>query len=138
MIPSGAQATLLGALVLAGVAVVLSVVVARETSTGENEVAAADANMAKGNWPDAISHARAAAEAMTPGSPWPERGLRRLESIGRDATARGDESTARLAYAAMRTAALETRSLGSDRSDWVARADEGLSRLAATAAGSGH
>ena len=133
-----ARAAFLAALLLAGLAVVLSVVVARETSIGENEVAAADKDVAKGNWPAAIAHARSAAEALTPTSPWPERGLRRLESIGRDAAARGDESTARLAYASMRTAALETRSLGSDRSDWVARADEGLSRLAATAAGSAH
>jgi hypothetical protein len=135
VISSTAQATLLAAIVFAGV---LGVSMARESSTGASDLAAADRDAARGDWPDAISHARAAAEAATPGSPWPERGLRRLESIGRDATARGDESTARLAYAAMRTAALATRSPGSDRAEWVARADEALSLLSMTGAASRH
>jgi hypothetical protein len=118
-------------ILLASVVVsVLGVAAAREVSTGATALAAADADASKGEWPEAIAHARAAAEAVAPGSPWPDRGFRRLESIGHDATARGDESTARLAYAAMRTAALQARSLWSDHADWSDRAEEGLSRLA--------
>jgi hypothetical protein len=100
-----------------------------ETSTGANELAVADRDAVKGAWPEAIAHARAAAVAVAPGSPWSDRGFHRLESIGRDAIARGDEATARLAYAAMRTAAVEARSPWSDHSDWSERAEEGLSRL---------
>jgi hypothetical protein len=133
--PARAQAMLVGAVVLVGL---LAVAAAHEASAGASAMAAADRDAARGDWPDAIAHARAAAEALTPGSPWPERGLRRLDAIGRDATARGDEAIARLAYAAMRTAALETRSAWSDRADWVARADEGLSLLSTTAAAPVH
>jgi hypothetical protein len=131
--PSGAA--WLAALVIAGV---LGTAGARETSAGATELAAADAAAARGDWVDAIAHARAAAEAAAPASPWPERGFRRLESIGDDATARGDEPTARLAFAAMRTAALETRLPWSDRPEWADRAALGLSRLAAVPAGAGH
>jgi hypothetical protein len=116
---------------------VIGVAAVREASAGASELAAAESYAARGEWPDAIAHARAAAEAAVPASPWPERGFRRLEAIGRDATARGDEPTARLAFAAMRTAALETRSPWADRKDWFDRAERGLSQLTAAPAG-GH
>ena len=78
---------------------------------------------------EAIAHARDAAEAVVPGSPWPARGVARLEAIGHDAEARGDERTAVLAYGAMRAAAMATRAplLGTD--PWRALADEGLARV---------
>jgi hypothetical protein len=123
------QAALLATVVVVSV---LTIAIWRETATGAGEIAAADAEAARGHWPDAIAHARAAAEAAAPASPWSARGFSRLDSIGRDATARGDEPTARLAYAAMRTAAVETRSPWSDRAEWALRAEAGLSRLAAT------
>jgi hypothetical protein len=129
---SRSQLTWLAAVV---VVAVLGVAAAREASTGASELAAAEAAAAHGDWPEAIGHARAAAEAVAPASPWPDRGFRRLESIGRDATARGDEPTARLAYAAMRTAALQGRAPWSEHADWADRADEGLSHLATATAG---
>ena len=67
---------------------------ARETSIGRREVAAADEAADRSDWPEAVGHARAAAEALVPGSPWPERGWHRLEAIGHDAEARGDDATA--------------------------------------------
>jgi hypothetical protein len=127
---SHGQARLLAATVLVAV---LGIAAVHESSTGARELAAADANAAKGHWPEAIAHARAAAEAVAPASPWSERGFRKLESIGLDATARGDEGTARCAYGAMRTAALQARSPWSDHSDWEGRAEEGLSRLVTAA-----
>jgi len=135
MRPSRAPAGWLATLVVTGV---LGVSAGREASAGAREIAAADLDAARGDWLDAIGHARAAAEAAVPASPWPERGFRRLESIGRDATARGDEPTARLAFAAMKTAALETRSPWFDRTDWVDRAEHGLSQLAAAPPRAGH
>jgi hypothetical protein len=113
------------------VAAALAVASAREESIGRTETAAADSAAANSDWLTAIGHARAAAEAFVPGSPWPERGLRRLEAIGHDAEARGDLETALLAYGAMRTASLATRSLGSPMSEWRARAEGGLARVAA-------
>lgn len=115
------------------VVAVLSVTTARELSIGRAEVMAADAASEKSDFIDAIAHARAAAEALAPGSPWPARALRRLEAIGHDAEARGDDETAMLAYGAMRTASLETRALllpGAGPDSWRSKADEGLVRIA--------
>jgi hypothetical protein len=114
------------------VASVLGIAAARELSIGRDAVAAADAAASRSDWPEAIGRARAAAEALVPGSPWPERGLRKLSAIGHDAEARGDDPTALLAYGAMRTAALETRGVGSESPRWRLAAEEGLSRVAAS------
>ena len=110
---------------------VVAVAAVREGSLAQREATAADAASAKSDWFDAIGHARAAAEALVPGSPWPERGFRRLEAIGHDAEARGDLETALLAYGAMRTASLATRSLVSLNEGWRTRAESGLARVAA-------
>ena len=100
---------------------------------GQVEVAAADAAADRSDWPDAVLHARAAAEALVPGSPWPARGWARLEAIGHDAEARGDDPTALLAYGAMRAAALATRAPGAGADAWRRKADEGLARVASSA-----
>ena len=126
MSSSRGQAQLLAAVVVVSM---LTIAAWHQASTSAGEMAAADDEAGKGHWPEAIAHARSAAEAVAPWSPWPDRGFRRLESIGHDAAARGDDSTARLAYAAMRTAALETRLPWSDRADWAVRAREALSHL---------
>jgi len=118
---------LLAALV---VVAIIGVVTAREVAVGAGEVAAADEAAAKSDWPDAIAHARAAAEALAPASPWPERGYRRLEAVGHDAETRGDDTTAMLAYGAMRTAALATQGPGPRSEAWRTMAEEGLSRVA--------
>ena len=110
---------------------VLAVATVRELNIGRDEVAAADAAAAQSDWPDTIGHARAAAEALVPGSPWPERGLRRLEAVGHDAEVRGDDETALLAYGAMRTAALATRAIGWSGARWRKAAEGGLARVAA-------
>jgi hypothetical protein len=122
---------------LAGLVVVgvVAVVALRQVSIGQREVAAADEAAARSDWPEAIAHARAAAEALVPGSPWPERGKLRLEAIGRDAEARGDDETSLLAYGALRTAALATSAppgLWSSSRSWRPIAEEGLARVAAS------
>jgi len=114
------------------VASVVSIAAARELAIGHDAVGASDAAAAKADWPEAIAQARAAAEAFVPGSPWPDRGLRRLAAIGHDAEARGDDLIALLAYGAMRTAALETRAVGSPQTLWRRTAEEGLARVAAS------
>jgi hypothetical protein len=111
-------------------ATALGVLTVREVTLGREAVAAADAATAHSDWREAIAQARTAAEALAPGSPWPERGLRRLEAIGHDAEARGDDPMALLAYGAMRTAALETRAPGTWSDRWRQTAEQGLARVA--------
>jgi len=116
---------------LAALVVVASVAVltARELAVGSAEVTAADAAALRSDWGDAIVHARAAAEALVPGSPWPARGWSRLEAVGHDAEARGDDPTAMLAYGAMRAAALATRAPGAGSDRWRTKAEDGLARV---------
>ncbi len=123
------QAITIAALTAASI---LGIAAAHELTVGRDAALAADVAAAKSDWPEAIARARAAAEAVVPGSPWPERGLRKLASIGHDAEARGDDPTALLAYGAMRTATLETRAVGRLTSRWRLTADEGLARVAAS------
>jgi hypothetical protein len=124
---TGGRAAALAALVVVAAAAVLTV---REVAVGQTEVTAADAAAARSDWAEAIVHARAAAEALVPGSPWPARGWSRLDAIGHDAEARGDDATAMLAYGAMRTAALATRAPGSGSDRWRTRAEDSLARVA--------
>jgi len=123
------RAAALAALVVLAAVAVLTV---HEVAVGRREVAAADDAAARSDWPEAVAHARAAAEAIAPGSPWPERGRQRLEAIGHDAEARGDDATAMLAYGAMRSAALATRAPGTGSERLRAKAEEGLARVAAS------
>jgi hypothetical protein len=108
----------------------LAVLTLHEGAVGRDAVAAADAAAARSDWRESIAQARTAAEALAPGSPWPERGLRRLEAIGHDAEARGEDPVALLAYGAIRTAALETRAPGTWSDRWRRTAEEGLVRVA--------
>jgi hypothetical protein len=127
---AAAQALALAAAVLLAI---VAVATARETALGRSELEAADRAAAAADWLEAIAHARAAAEAVAPGSPWPERACGRLESIGRDAEARGDQATALLAYGALRSAAIATRVPLFRSGPWRDRADDDLARVAAGA-----
>jgi hypothetical protein len=127
---SGARGTV--ALASLVVVAMLGVLTTRELATGRSEVSAADAAATRSDWSETIAHARAAAETLVPGSPWPERGWMRLEAVGHDAEARGDDGTALLAYGAMRACALATRAPGSGSEVWRTRAEEGLARVASS------
>ena len=124
---TGARAAALAALVVVAATAVLT---GRELAVGQAEVTAADTAAARSDWGEAVVHARAAAEALVPGSPWPARGWGRLEAIGHDAEARGDDATAMLAYGAMRSAALATRAPGSGSDRWRTKAEDALARVA--------
>jgi hypothetical protein len=110
------------------VVTMLAIAIAREAAVGRAEAAQADAAAARSDWPEAIGHARAAAQAYVPAASWAQQGLMRLRSIGEQAEARGDRDTALLAYGAMRTAALSVAPWPS-RADWRSRADDGLARM---------
>jgi hypothetical protein len=119
--------------VLAVLIAVVTVASFREVALGKEEFAAADEAATRAAWPEAIWHARSAAESYVPGSPWPELALRKLDAIGREAAVRGDRSTALLAFGAVRTAALTTRFPGHSNALWCSLADDALVRLAASA-----
>jgi hypothetical protein len=117
----------------------LAVLASREVALGRDQLVAAEVDAAHGDWADAISHARSAAEARAPGSPWPARAARRLDELAHQAELRGDDDTALVAYGALRAAALSTRSIGASQSAWLAAAADGVARIAARrdAAGAG-
>ena len=113
---------------------VLATATARELSTGSRAVAEADAAIVRGDQGAAIAAARAAAEAVVPGSPYPTRGYERLEGLGRDAEARGDDATALAAWQAMRSAAVATHGVGVRTQGWLALANDSIVRVGAGAA----
>jgi hypothetical protein len=96
---------------------------------GRNAIASADAALARGDLTEAIFYARIAAEARCPSCGAPDEGFARLETIARDAEARGDDATAfaawRAAHAAILTTAVTTAA-----SPRRTRADAEVSRFA--------
>ena len=117
------------ALAAAVVVSTLTVAAAQETGLGKREIAAADEALKANDWPRAILHAKAAAQATAPWSPWPEQGERRLQAIGHDAETRGDATTALHAYGALRAAALSTDARATS-ARWRKEAEAGLVRVA--------
>ena len=118
-------------LALAVVVVVSTLTVAsvHEAAVGEREIAAAKDAVRANDWPRAILHAKAAAQATAPLSPWPAQGEGVLRTIGHDAETRGDASTALHAYGALRAAALSTDAPGTSER-WRREAEAGLARVA--------
>jgi hypothetical protein len=123
--------------ILAIAAMTLGVAIAREASIGAEAVAAADAAMARSDWPEAIDRSRAAAQAIAPFSRWPDRGASRLLQIGADAEGRGDSPTALLAYGALRSAAVSISGFDGRSARWRDQAADGLTRVARTQSGAG-
>lgn len=120
-----------GTLIAVAIAAVLVVGASRQVIVGERAMRQADVARRSGDVRSQIAYARAAAEALLPGSPYPRRGFERLAQIARDAEARGDGPIATSAWRAVRAAALETRALGTGTDGWLADANDGLVRLAA-------
>ncbi|MDB4993763.1 MAG: hypothetical protein JWM74_1195 [Myxococcaceae bacterium] len=118
-------------LVLGVVVLFFAVAIASRVSAGSSAIAASDRALAAGDRVLAIEEARAAAEAVAPGSPYPARGYTRLDAIAREAEARDDDDTAAAAWRAMRTAAIGTRGLGvPDETTTLERANAGIARTA--------
>jgi hypothetical protein len=112
---------------------VLATGTVREIVVGERAIEDCDAAIEKSDPVAAIDAARTAAEALVPGSPYPERGYRRLETIAHDAEMRGDDAVASAAWRAMRTAALATEAVGASSAARLDVANQGLARVGARA-----
>ena len=115
------------ALVLAAVAVIA----VRCVVQGEHELAASDAAFHRGDVRTSMVHARRAAVLYLPGAPHVRTAYQRLEAIAVGSEAKGDHEVARLAWRAVRGAALETRHATIVEGEALARANHHLARLAA-------
>jgi hypothetical protein len=107
----------------------LGVTETREWSAGADALEESDVALAQGDARGAIVHARTAAEAAVPFSPYPQAGYERLEEVARSAEQKGDLELAGFAWRAVRSAAVATRPAGAARGR-VAEANDGILRLA--------
>jgi hypothetical protein len=117
------------ALVVAVVA--LAAMTYRAVSEGTPELALSDAAFNRGELADAVLHARRAATAYAPGAPHTRAALERLRAVAVGSEAVGDAQTARLAWGALRGAALETRHIGVPYEAELHEANSRLEHLAA-------
>ena len=102
----------------------------RVVRDGEAALAESDAAFHKGDLANAVIHARRAAIAYAPGAPHTRAALARLRAVAVGSEGVGDVGSARLAWGAIRAAALETRSLTQPYAAERAEADRALARLA--------
>jgi hypothetical protein len=109
---------------------VLGVLTAHTVLEGQDELALSKTAFDRGELGDAIQHARRAAGYYAPGAPHVDAAYARLRAIAFGSEANGDAPTARLAWSAMRSAALETRHAFVSRAAELAEADRQLERLA--------
>lgn len=117
-----------GALII--VVVALATMTLRAIREGKEELALSDIAFNDGDLPEAVLHARRAATAYAPGAPHTRQALERLRAVAVGAEAAGDPESARLAWGAIRSAALETRHLTMPYAAELAEANERLERLA--------
>jgi hypothetical protein len=109
----------------------LSAMTVRALSAGESALERAEAAFDRGELRESVREARRAASLMVPGASHVEAAFTRLMVVARGAEAAGELELARLAWEAVRAAALEGQSSFGPASDHLSRANENLSRLAA-------
>jgi hypothetical protein len=119
----------LGAAAALVVLAVLGTGTVRELVVGARAVEDCDAALERNDPRAAIVAAREAAEALVPGSPYPERGYRRLETIAHDAEMRGDDPISGAAWRAMRSAALGTQAINASNRSRLEMANQGIARV---------
>lgn len=109
---------------------------ARAVIDGNREMQLSDQAFNKGDLRLAIDHARRAAVLYAPGAPHVSEAYSRLQAIALGAEAAGQAETARMAWQAVRGAALETRHVWIPERAELQRANENLARLQAASAAS--
>jgi hypothetical protein len=117
-----------GAMIVGVVA--LGVMTYRAVRDGNDELRASDAAFHRGELADSVLHARRAAIAYAPGAPHTRAALERLRAVAVGSEAAGDHETARLAWGALRAAALETRHVTVPYAAELHEANARLERLA--------
>ncbi|HEV8245199.1 MAG TPA: hypothetical protein VGP93_05500 [Polyangiaceae bacterium] len=112
----------------------LGVLTARAVLEGQAELALSKSAFDRGQLGEAVLHARRAATAYAPSAPHVDAAYARLRSIALGSEAAGDAQTARLAWGAIRSAALESRHVLSPHEADRQEADRQLLRLSSEGA----
>ena len=120
---------------LALAALGLGAMTVRALTAGESALERAEAAFDRGELRETIREARRAASLVVPGAGHVERAFARLMVVARGAEAAGEIDLSRLAWEAVRGAAIEGQSSFGPPSDHLARANGNLARLAARKAG---
>lgn len=110
--------------------VALGAMTFRVVRDGDAALAESDAAFHRGDLSNAVLYARRAAIAYAPGAPHTRAALERLRAVAVGSEGVGDIGSARLAWGAIRAAAVETRGLTEPYASARAEADQALSRLA--------
>jgi ATP/maltotriose-dependent transcriptional regulator MalT len=108
-----------------------SVMTFRALKLGEAALVRAEAAFDRGDLRETIREARRSASLVVPGADHVERAFARLLVVARGAEAAGDLDSARLAWEAVRSAALEGQPAFGAPSDHLSRANRNLARLGA-------
>ena len=116
----------------------LGALTARVVARGEAELSKSDGAFNRGDLRATILHARRSAVLYAPGAPHVPAAYARLSAVALGAEASGDADLARLAWGAMRGAALETRHLWTPRAAELVRANTNLARLSSVAGRGDH
>jgi hypothetical protein len=101
----------------------------RVVREGEAALVESDAAFNRGDLANAVLHARRAAIAYAPGAPHTRAALARLRAVAVGSEGVGDTASARLAWGALRGAALETRAFTEPYAAEREEADRALARL---------
>ena len=110
--------------------VALGAMTFRVVRDGETALTESDAAFHRGDLSNAVLYARRAAIAYAPGAPHTRAALKRLRAVAVGSEGVGDVASARLAWGAIRAAAVETRSFTEPYASERAEADQALARLA--------
>jgi hypothetical protein len=116
---------------LIALVIALGAMTYRAIREGTDELAASDLAFNRGDLAGAVLHARRAATAYAPGAPHTRSARERLRAVAVGSEAAGNTETARLAWGALRAAALETRHVTVPYESELREANERLERLAA-------
>ena len=112
--------------------VALGAMTFRVVRDGETALAESDAAFHRGDLSNAVLYARRAAIAYAPGAPHTRAALKRLRAVAVGSEGVGDLGSARLAWGAVRAAAVETRGFTEPYATERAEADRALARLSAS------
>lgn len=121
-------------LALTVVVVALGAMTYRVVSDGNAALEESDAAFHRGDLPNAVLYARRAAIAYAPGAPHTRAALARLRSVAVGSEAIGDTQSARLAWGAIRSAAVETRHVTLPYARELEEANRALARLSVSPA----